>query len=168
VSRGGQLAVRIIDALSQALNILGSLLIMALMILVAMDVVGRNFFGTPVSGVPEIVTLSIVAIVFLQVPQSLREGRIPRSDGLASIIAARNPRASLVLETIFDLAGIAVIAIIVWTTWPILVKAWVRNDFVGAIGEFTAPTWPVKAIIVAGGSVLILQFGLRIYRRFSQ
>ncbi len=166
MSQAVPLAVRVINGLTQGLNVLGSVLIMGLMILVVLDVVGRNFFGTPVSGVPEIVTLSIVAIVFLQVPQSLREKRIPRSDGIASIIAARAPRASLVLETLFDLAGIFVMAIIVWTTWPLLVKAWVRNDFIGAIGEFTAPTWPVKAIIVIGGCVLIFQFVLRVRDRF--
>jgi TRAP-type mannitol/chloroaromatic compound transport system permease small subunit len=159
--------IRAVNALTQGLNVLGSVLIMALIILVGVDVVGRNFFAAPVSGVPEIVTLSIVAIVFLQVPQSLRENRIPRSDGIASLIARRLPRLSLALETLFDLAGIAVMAVIVWTTWPLLVKAWQRNDFIGAIGEFTAPTWPIKSIIMIGGTVLIMQFILRIYRRFS-
>lgn len=156
---------RIIDALTQGLNVLGSALILALMLLVVADVAGRNLFGAPLSGVPEIVTLSIVAIVFLQVPQSLRDDRIPRSDSLRPWIAARAPGFGRTLETLFDLAGIAVMAVIVWTTWPILVRAWTRNDFIGAIGEFTAPTWPVKAIIVLGGSVMILQFALRILRR---
>ena len=157
--------VRAINALTQGLNVLGSVLILALILLVGTDVVGRNFFSAPISGVPEIVTLSIVAIVFLQVPQSLRENRIPRSDGLAMIIEKRFPKVSLFLETVFDLAGILVISVIVWTTWPLLIKAWQRNDFIGAIGEFTAPTWPIKLIIIVGGSVLILQFMLRIYRR---
>ncbi len=167
MTRNDPLVIRAVNALTQGLNVLGSVLIMALIILVGLDVVGRNFFAAPISGVPEIVTLSIVAIVFLQVPQSLRENRIPRSDGIASLIAARFPRVSVWLETLFDLAGISVMAVIVWTTWPLLQKAWQRNDFIGAIGEFTAPTWPIKSIIMVGGSVLILQFVLRIYRRLS-
>ena len=157
--------IRTINSLTQGLNVLGSSLIMALMILVVADVAGRNFFGSPLNGVPEIVTLSIVAIVFLQVPQSLRENRIPKSDGLRMMIAVRYPRTARAMETLFDLAGAAVMAVIVWSTWPLLVKAWARNDFIGAIGEFTAPTWPIKAIIILGASVLILQFLLRIYGR---
>ena len=157
--------IQTINALTQGFNVLGSSLIMALMILVVADVVGRNFFGAPVSGVPEIVTLSIVAIVFLQVPQSLREDRIPRSDGLRMMIMERYPRIARGLDTLFDLAGVTVMAVIVWSTWPLLVKAWTRSDFIGAIGEFTAPTWPIKAIIIVGSSALILQFLLRIHRR---
>ena len=42
----------------------GTLLILALLVLINTDIVGRAFFNTPVSGVPEMVRLSIVAIVF--------------------------------------------------------------------------------------------------------
>ena len=55
---------------------------------------------------------------------------------------------------------------IVSSTWPLFERSWRRGDFVGAIGDFTAPTWPVKGIIMVGCSVLILQFVVRILRRF--
>ena len=160
--------LRGIDMITQGLNVLGSCLIVALMLLVGFDVAGRNLFGAPVSGVPEIVTLSIVAIVFLQIPQALKEGRVTSSEAVMSVLNRKSPATARVLETIFDLLGVLVIAIIVWTTWPLLVRAWVRSDFIGAIGEFTAPTWPVKLTIVVGGTVLILQFLIRIYRRYTR
>lgn len=157
--------LRIIDTITQALNVAGSLLILALVILVGIDVGGRNLFGHPISGVPELVTLSIVAIVFLQIPQALKEGRMTRTEALDAFLKSRAPGLAKIIESFFDLLGIAIVAIIVWATWPIFIKAWVRSDYIGAIGDFTAPTWPVKATILIGGTLLILQFGIRILRR---
>ena len=159
------LPLRVIDFVTQALNVTGSLLILALVVLVGLDVAGRNLFGLPISGVPELVTLSIVAIVFLQIPQALKQGRMTRTELLDALLKNRAPGVLKLIESLFDFLGISVVAIIVWATWPIFTKAWLRNDFIGAVGDFTAPTWPVKATILFGGTVLILQFGIRILRR---
>lgn len=159
------IVLRVIDGVTQGMNIVGSCLIVALMVLVGIDVLGRNLMGAPVAGVPEVVTLSIVAIVFLQIPQALRQGRVTSSEAVRMMLQRRAPGVARIMDDLFDLCGAAVTGIIVWTTWPLFIKAWQNNDFIGAIGEFTAPTWPVKLIIVAGGSTLILQFLLRIYRR---
>ncbi len=43
------------DAISTALNVIGTLLILGLVVLVNADVLGRNLFLAPISGVPEIV-----------------------------------------------------------------------------------------------------------------
>lgn len=165
--RRDPLPLRAIDGITQGLNVLGSCMIVALMILVGVDVFGRNLFGQPVSGVPEIVTLSIVAIVFLQIPQALKDGRMTATEAIPSLIEARSPALARLLFSLFDLAGMAIVGVIVWTTWPLFERAWIRNDFIGAIGEFTAPTWPVKLTILVGGTMLILQFGLRIVRRHT-
>lgn len=158
--------LRVLDGATLGLNVLGSALILVLMVLVGVDVFGRNLAGAPVSGVPEIVTLSIVAIVFLQIPQALRSGRMTRSDALPNLLRARVPRVGKAVETLFDLAAMYVVWLIVSGTWPIFTRAWERNDFIGAIGDFTAPTWPVKLTILVGGAMLILQFAARILRRY--
>lgn len=160
----GALALRALDALTQAFNVAGSLLILGLMLLIGADVAGRNILGQPVPGVPELVSLSIVAIVFLQVPQALRKGRIARSEALLAVL----PRpASRAVQTLFDLAGVAAVTVIVWTTWPIFLRALERGEFVGAIGDITFPIWPVKLCILAGGTLLALQFAARIWRRHA-
>jgi TRAP-type mannitol/chloroaromatic compound transport system permease small subunit len=159
------LALRLLDGIAQALNVAGSLLILALTALVGLDVAGRNLFGAPVSGVPEIVSLSIVAIVFLQIPRAVRAGRMTRSEALPHWLHTRAPRLGRALDTLFDLIAAAVVLIIVHATWPLFLRAWQRGDFVGAVGDFTAPTWPVKAVILIGGTMLALQFLARIARR---
>jgi TRAP-type mannitol/chloroaromatic compound transport system permease small subunit len=157
--------LRWLDAVTMAANVAGSLLIVGLVVLIGSDVVGRNLFGAPVSGVPEIVSLSIVAIVFMQAPMALKAGRMTRSDGVLHMLKRRVPRFARGLETLFDLFGIGVLIAILYAHWPIFVRSWERNDFVGAVGDFTAPTWPVKLILLIGAGLLLLQFAGRILRR---
>ncbi|MEM9975783.1 MAG: TRAP transporter small permease subunit [Pseudomonadota bacterium] len=166
VPRAPGVALRALDALTAGANVAGSALILALVALIAADVAGRNLFGAPVSGVPEMVSLSIVAIVFLQAPQALRAGRFTRSDGVIDALHARAPGVARALETVFDLIGIGVVSAILYTHWPIFVRSWERGDFVGAVGDFTAPTWPVKAMLALGAALLALQFLARIIRRY--
>jgi len=157
--------LRLLDALTQISNVIGTLLILGLVVLITTDVAGRNLFGAPISGVPEMVSLSIVAIVFLQAPQALKAGRMTRSDGVIDILHARFPSIARMLETAYDLTGIAVLSAILYAHWPMMVRSWVRDDFVGAVGDFTAPTWPIKAMLTTGSILLALQFGARIVRR---
>lgn len=152
----------LLDGATQALNVAGSLLILGLMLLIGADVIGRGLLGRPIAGVPEIVTLSIVAIVFLQIPAAFRAGRLTRSDALLGWLRREAPRAAAGLEAVFDLAAIVVVAVIVRATWPLLSEAWREGHFVGSIGNFTAPTWPVKAAVVLGGALLIAQLVRRL------
>ena len=160
--------LRALDACTQGANVVGSVLIFALMLLIGADVLGRNLFGAPISGVPEMVKLSIVAIVFLQAPQALKAGRMTRSEAVIDRINARFPKAGGLLETLFDLLAIGVVGAIFYATYPIFIKSWVRGDFVGAMGDFTAPTWPVKLMILLGCALLLLQFAARILRRYAR
>jgi len=160
--------LRVLDWLTQVANVCGSLLILGLMLLIGADVLSRNLFDAPISGVPEMVTLSIVAIVFLQAPQALKAGRMARSDALINFITARASRLAAVLDTLYDLMGVTVIVAVIYATYPIFVKSWARSDFIGAVGDFTAPTWPVKSMILFGATLLALQFLARIIRRYQR
>ncbi|RMH46498.1 MAG: TRAP transporter small permease [Alphaproteobacteria bacterium] len=148
-------ADRVIGTLAMAFNICGTLLIVWLAILVNADILGRELFGAPVSGVPEMVSLSIVAIVFLQVAQSMRAGRMIRAEAVANLMP-RRARAGLF--ALYDLAGAALIGVLIGASWPIFLRAWERGTYVGAVGDFTAPEWPVKLIIILGSAVLLAQF----------
>ncbi|MEM9047197.1 MAG: TRAP transporter small permease subunit [Pseudomonadota bacterium] len=158
--------LRALDWATQGANIIGTLLIIGLVAIICIDVAGREAFGRPLPGVPEMVSLSIVAIVFLQVPQALKAGRMTRSDGLINLLTRRRPRLAAALETVFDALGILVVGAILYAHWPILTRAIARGDFVGSVGNVTFPTWPVKLMILIGASLLALQFLARILRRF--
>lgn len=158
---GWFVAIRgVVDAITTGLNVVGTLLILVIMLLVNADVIGRGAFNAPVSGVPEMVSLSIVAIVFLQVAQAFRKGRLTRTEALPDFIEARWPKVRLWMEIVFGVAAGFLVWQIFQASVPLFEKAWVRNTFEGTVGDFTAPIWPVKLIILIGCLALLVQIAL--------
>ncbi len=142
------------------LNVIGTLLIVALMVLICVDVGGRSLFGLPVSGVPEMVSMSIVAIVFLQAAQAFRMGRFTRSEAILNFLGRKSLRLRALLELLFAATGIGVILVLIWASTPLFFKSWNRGTFVGTVGDFIAPVWPVKLILLIGCMALLLQMVL--------
>ena len=161
-------ALRWLDAATQGANVFGTVLIVGLVVMICVDVLGREMFGTPLPGVPEMVSLSIVAIVFVQLPQAFKAGRLTRSDGLITVLHRRVPRLAATMETLFDLTGARVLGTLIYAHWPILIRAIERGEFVGSVGNVTFPTWPVKLMILVGAALLFLQFLARIARRMAR
>jgi len=151
---------RIVDVVTTGLCVIGTLLIVAIMVLVNWDVIGRGMFNAPVSGVPEIVSMSIVAIVFLQIAQTFRKGRLTRTEAVLGFVEKRAPRLRIFLDMVFSLAAITLVWQILSASTPLFVKSWVRGTYEGTIGDFTAPIWPVKLIILIGCAALLVQLVL--------
>lgn len=159
------LITTIINRITMLLNVTGTLLIVALVGLISADVIGRGLFSSPISGVPEMVSLSIVAIVFLQAAEAFRMGRITRSEAILNFLERRSKRLRALLEAIFALAGLGIIGVLLNASYPFFIKSWNRDTFVGTVGDFIAPVWPVKLIILIGCTALIAQFGLYFVRQ---
>ena len=153
-----EIASRAFKWLVEGLNALGTLWILGLMLLICADVVGRAFLGNPIAGVPEIVSLSIVGIVFLQLASTLRAGRMTRSDMLLNLLGRRARPVGHAVEVIFHLAGAFIMYVIFTASYPRFFTALERGEFVGAVGHFTAPTWPIKLILLIGSAALLIQF----------
>ncbi len=147
------------------LNVIGTLLIVGLVVLISADVIGRGFFSSPISGVPEMVSLSIVAIVFLQAPEAFRMGRFTRSEAILNFLERRSKRLRAMLEVVFALAGLTVIGVLLNASTPFFIKSWNRDTFVGTVGDFIAPVWPVKLVILIGCAALIAQICLYFIRQ---
>ncbi|HEX6320070.1 MAG TPA: TRAP transporter small permease [Burkholderiales bacterium] len=147
--------MRWFDRLVLGMNAAGSIWILLLILLVAADALGRSFFLHPIVGTTELVTLSIVGIVFLQLADTVRGRRLTRSDSLLAIVG---PRARAGLEAAFCLLGAAFMALGLWGSVPLLHEAVERNHWIGNEGVFTAPVWPVKTIIVIGLAACLIQF----------
>lgn len=137
---------------------LGTGWIFFLMVLICADVLSRDLFNAPILGVAEMVQFSIVGIVFLQLPQTLRSGGLTRSDVLLAGIVRRWPRGAYVMLGLFDLIGATLFAIIFITTVPLLKAAYLNSEFYGATGVVQIPTWPLKLLILVGCAALAVQF----------
>ncbi len=150
--------------LVSAMNSIGTALIFVLMIMINADAFGRTLFAAPVNGVNEMIELSLVGIVFLQLADTTRCGRLTRSDGFFKWVMTHRPAIGRYMGAAFDLLGALFMAAIVFGSIPLLIDA-VKNDhFVGNEGIFTFPVWPVKTIIVVGCIVALLQFLIFVWR----
>jgi TRAP-type C4-dicarboxylate transport system permease small subunit len=156
------------DRATRGLNIAGTLLILAMVVAVNADVGGRNLLNYPLPGVLEFVGLSIVAIVFLQMANTLREERHVSNDMLVVLIGAAWPRLTAALHMLFHLIGGALMALIVWFVWPILVDNYRGGFYRGTAGVIEIPTWPFIATVVIGAAATSIQFLLLAWREFSR
>lgn len=155
-------------ALTRLLNVLGTALILAMVLAVNADVVGRNLFNHPLPGVLEFVGLSIVAIVFLQMANTLREDRHVSNDILMRVVAAWRPRLAAVFYASFFLIGALLMGLIVWFVWPILVENYERGYYKGTAGVIEIPTWPFLLAVIVGAAATAVQFLLLAWRALAR
>lgn len=146
-------------------NAIGTLCVLALVIIVNYDVVARGFFNRPFLGAVEVVQFSLVFIVFLQLPDVVRVGRLTRSDGFLVLLANRSPTAALWLQRAIDTVAAIFMTLAAYAIWPEFLKNWKTQDFFGVPGVFTAPYWPLKLVIVVSAVLCTLLFIGRIVGR---
>ncbi len=155
---------RLFSGLVAGLNSIGTVWIFALMVLINVDVVSRFLFRFPIQGVAEIVELSIVGIVFLQISDAVRSGRLTRSDGLFSRLLLHRPKLGHLMGMAFDLLGAGFFVAILLGAVPRLIEAYERGYFAGNVGLFVMPVWPMRLILVIGCVVVAMQFLVLAYR----
>ncbi len=146
------------DRVVQFLNGIGTLWILAILLLINADVFGRNLLHAPINGVIEMIEISMIAIVFLQLGDATRVGRLTRSDGFFGLIQRKWPKLGYIMGSIFDLLGALFMFFILYGTWPSLIEAWTLNDYIGNEGVFTAPKWPMIFILLLGSFITLLLF----------
>lgn len=150
------------------MNSIGTVWVFMLLVIINLDIFSRFLFNRPIRGVPEIVSLSIVALVFMQLAHTLKVGRLTRSESLLNVLRRKVPRFASFLEGLFHLVGTVLFVILFQGSLPMFVKAWRINEYVGAEGDFMAPVWPVKLIILIGCVAAAIQFFLLALKNFKQ
>lgn len=141
-----------------ALNSIGGALIFAMIAMINLDVFSRYLFNAPIDGVTELVELSIVAIVFLQLADAVRNDRLTRSDSIYRKVCEKKPRLGHTLGALFDLAGALFFITIIAGSIPRFIDAWERGYYSGNKGIFVVPVWPVRLILVIGAATVVLVF----------
>jgi C4-dicarboxylate transporter DctM subunit len=143
------------------LNAAGVVLVFGLMLIITADITARTVFDDPIAGVTELVSLSLVACVFLQLAHAVLHGRLMRVEMLIGPLESHARATASAWHSLFAVIGIAMLAVTAVGTWPDLVYAWRAREFAGVEGIFTVAVWPFKLLIVvgslAGGAVLVRQ-----------
>jgi tripartite ATP-independent transporter DctM subunit len=136
-----------------ALNVVGVVWVFALMFLICADITARTAFDDPIAGVTEMVSLSLVACVFLQLAHAMLGGRLMRVEMFIAPLEQRAAAAASAWRALYALLGVGLLVALVLGTWPDLTSAWTSDEFAGVEGIFTIPVWPIKLLIVVGSSV---------------
>jgi len=153
-----ELLDRLFGALVTGANALASLWIFVMMVMVVADVSGRFLFSSPIDGTTELVAMSVIAVLYMQIPYTLRSGRMTRSDAFHMRLTERSPALGHGLGLVFHLAGAALMAMIMSAAWPKTVDAFESKFYVGTIGVFTFPEWPMFFIVFLGCLLTAVQF----------
>lgn len=139
-----------LQGVANALAAVGTVWIFLMMLLIVADVLGRNFFDAPITGVAEFAARSVASIVFLQLAAAVCSGRMTRSDFLLRIIGKRSPAAFKALEVFNVVVGALLFFALAFIAWPELTEAMKIKEYFGVQGVFTVVTWPFRALIVLG------------------
>jgi TRAP-type C4-dicarboxylate transport system permease small subunit len=152
------------DWVARAMLAFAATLAFLLSFLVVADVVGRTVFSSPVKGTPEMVSMSIVIICFLQASYAIRSGGMLSVDFLPALLPPRGREALLAAAS---LLGVAFFAVIVYGGYEPLAHAWNSGEYEGE-GALRIPTWPARFVVILGAGLAALNYLLAAFQHFQK
>lgn len=137
-----------------ALNLAGAVWVVLIMFLITADVVGRALFNAPLAGVPEIVKISVVGLVWCMMAHTLKIDAHLRS---TILLDRMPPGARRAVEILACVLGALMFGLIVYSGWDQMIEAWRIGEFEGE-DPVRVPTYPVRSLVVLGAALTALQF----------
>jgi C4-dicarboxylate transporter DctM subunit len=156
--RSGRGLVPPLTHLGVGLNAIGTLWILALMAMICADVIARSFFNQPLPQIPEIVGYSIVAIVFLQLPNTLHLKKLTQADAFIEKLMIRRPTAGSIYNATYSLCGVGVFSLIAYGLIPDAIEDYRYEEYFGQVGDLIVYVWPFKAIMAVCSVITALEF----------
>ena len=154
----------LIDWVSKTLMVLAAVLAFLLCFLVVGDVSGRVFFGSPIKGTTEVISLAIVTICFLQAGYAIRSGGMLNVD---TVVIKFSPRWQSIFGVLGAFAGMFFFAFLCYGTFEGAVHAWASNEFEGE-GAMRVPVWPARFVIVLGTGLAALCYLILMVQNFER
>jgi len=154
--------IQVAERIAIIANATGTLVVLALVVVVNYDVVSREWFNQPFHGAVELVQFSMILIVFLQLPDVVRVNRLTRSDGFLLIAGKRWPVIASVLDRIINTVACIFMTLVAIAIWPEFLEMLETRDFFGIPGIFTAPWWPIKLVIFLSAVLCAILFALKV------
>jgi TRAP-type C4-dicarboxylate transport system permease small subunit len=145
---------------TRLLHILAAIWLCLIAMTIVIDVFGRYFFNSPLTGTAEIVANSIVAIAFLQIPFAIRTYGMLRTTVVLDHLGDVGRR-------LFNMAnyllGVAVFVLMAWASWGPLLNSWAIGEYEGE-GALRVPVYPVRTLIVVMSVIAALAYVLLFLR----
>ncbi len=129
-----------IDRALLGLHTIGAATLLALVVVIAYDVLGRLLFNRPFPGTFEITSAGLVLLTFLQTPHAMREGKLLRVTFFLDRVPSLVRRA---LEVLAWSIGGAIFLVFVAAGWEPAIEGWKSAEFFGN-DAFRLPASPLR------------------------
>lgn len=139
------------------MNAAGVIWVFALMFLICADILGRQLFDSPIRAVPEIVSLSLVACVFLQVAYAVFKERLTSAQVVVDRVTERHARLVNDWRGVLAGFGVVMFSLTAIGAAPDFWRSLMTSEFAGVEGVFTIEVWPIKLILTLGTAVAALE-----------
>ena len=142
------------DRLSKFLMVVAALWAFGLTFMILADIIGRGAFDAPMNGTAELVTASIVIIVFLQAGYAIRSRSMLRADFLVIHLP---PRVQKVLLAIGYLLGAAFFLMIITGGLDESIRSYTEGEYEGE-GALRVPSWPARWTVLIGSGLAMVNY----------
>jgi len=122
--------------------------------LVLGNIVGRFVFDAPIYGTAEIVSASIVVIVFLQVGFAIRSRSMLKADFLVVRLPINVQRIFLAISYFL---GAAFFLMIITGGWEESILSYVEGEYEGE-GALRVPSWPARWTVLIGSGLALVNY----------
>jgi len=139
---------KLVNQASYGACFIGMFLAIPLMLLTVGDVIGRSFFNKPIPGTFELSEYMLAVIVLLGAAYTQQvKGHV----GVDFLTSRYSAKTQAVLQAVTTLAGLLIIAILVWQGYLEGIHEKAVSD------QLRVPQWPFKLLVAVGGLLLWLE-----------
>ena len=135
---------KIVGVFSSWLNVISAVWLASIALLILYDVTGREFFDAPFHGTNEIVSNSVLSILFLQLPLSILSRNALRTTIFYGTVSTKSKGYIDALS--YFLAGILFLAIAIGS-WDNMIEGWEILEQEGS-GIVNIPVYPIRTLVV--------------------
>lgn len=135
---------KIVGTFATWLNVVSAVWLASVALLILYDVVGREVFGSPFHGTNEIVSNSVLSVLFLQLPLSILTRSSLRTTIFYGILGTRGK--GYIDAVSYLLAGLLFLVIAVGS-WENMIEGWAILEQEGS-GIINIPVYPIRTLVV--------------------
>lgn len=148
-----------VEIFASSLNVISAVWLASVALLILYDVSGREIFGAPFHGTNEIVSNSVLSILFLQLPLSILNRSSLRTTIIYGSLSTKGKGYVDAMSYLFAALLFLVIAV---GSWPNMIEAWEILEQEGS-GVINIPVYPIRTLVVFVSAVGVFVCSLLIY-----
>lgn len=133
-----------VKRIAEVIHVISAFWVLVIAGIILVDVLGRQFFNSPLLGAVEIIKNSVVSITFLQLPLAIYSGGMLRT---TLLYGAVGPKYQKVLRSLTNILGFLFFAGVAYSSWGPFMEALAINEYEGE-GALRVPTYPVRLLVV--------------------